>query len=400
MHPVLSIGIYLFMQLVILLLASHCLRCGAFLPQGSIAGKTILAALLLVFIVLSLLPVAGALLPESRLKFRLQGAGDIWLGFDIYFGGLLLILTFLAQILGRTAFHKEKGILFTGALGVSLCAGVILLVYGMIHAQHTILTEQDIVIEKDTDDLKDLKVVLIGDLHLSVNSHLSTISRMVEMINEQDADAVLIAGDIFTSSYEALENPEKYAAVLKEMKTRYGVYAVYGNHDVEETLFGGFPISPISQAFRTREMEDFFRDCGFTVLYDETVTIADDRVQITGRVDGEKAGDGTALRKSPSEVLGDVDREKPVIVLQHEPVEFEQLKEAGADLALCGHTHAGQIFPGNLIVPFFNENAYGFRNVAGLDTVVTSGIGYYGPPMRIGTNSEIMVLNIHFAQEL
>ena len=70
------------------------------------------------------------------------------------------------------------------------------------------------------------------------------------------------------------------------------------------------------------------------------------------------------------------------------------------DLQLSGHTHAGQIFPGNLIVPFFNENAYGFKNVAGLDTVVTSGIGYYGPPMRIGTNSEIMVLNIHFAQEL
>ena len=63
---------------------------------------------------------------------------------------------------------------------------------------------------------------------------------------------------------------------------------------------------------------------------------------------------------------------------------------------LCGHTHAGQIFPGNVIVPFFNENAYGYELIGGVDTVVTSGIGYYGPPMRVGTNSEIAVVNIHF----
>ena len=86
-----------------------------------------------------------------------------------------------------------------------------------------------------------------------------------------------------------------------------------------------------------------------------------------------------------------------MIVLQHEPVEFKKLKESGADLVLCGHTHAGQIFPGNLIVPFFNENAYGFKNVSGVDTIVTAGIGYYGPPMRVGTDSEITVVNIHFA---
>ena len=93
-----------------------------------------------------------------------------------------------------------------------------------------------------------------------------------------------------------------------------------------------------------------------------------------------------------------VDTSKPVVVLQHEPVEFEALKQNGADLAVCGHTHAGQIFPGNLIVPFFNENAYGYKVLGGLDTVVTSGIGYYGPPMRVGTDSEVMVLNLHFGE--
>jgi len=88
-----------------------------------------------------------------------------------------------------------------------------------------------------------------------------------------------------------------------------------------------------------------------------------------------------------------------VVVLEHEPKEFEALKAAGADLALCGHTHAGQMFPGNLVIPFFNENAWGYKRVHGLDTVVTAGVGYYGPPLRVGTDSEITVVNLTFKGE-
>ena len=89
----------------------------------------------------------------------------------------------------------------------------------------------------------------------------------------------------------------------------------------------------------------------------------------------------------------------PVLVLQHEPKEFEALRGAGADIALCGHTHAGQMFPGNLIVPFFNENAWGYKRLHELDTYVTAGVGYYGPPLRVGTDSEITVINLKFGGE-
>ena len=396
MHPVLSIGAYLIAQTITFWVAVWCTRhAGGPLLRGA-AGKVLFVSFLVIYIALLILPVLGAMLPDSRLKFDLQAAGNIWLGFDVYFSGLLLVLCLVCGIGHQLAARGRRAACAVPVLLISVIAALVLMIYGMIHAQHTVQKEYDVTIEKDAGALEELKVVLIADLHMSVNSQLSMIRSMVDQINTLGADVILIAGDIFSSSYEGLKDPDSYSAVLREMKSTYGTFAVYGNHDVEETLFGGFPISPISKAFRTKQMEQFFEDCAFQVLYDEVVTIADGAVQIAGRVDGEKAGDGTANRESPQQLLRDIDPAKPVIVLEHEPVEFAPLGENGADLVLCGHTHAGQIFPGNLVVPFFNENGYGYKELGGVDTIVTSGIGYYGPPMRVGTNSEITIVNVHF----
>ena len=395
MNPIISIGCYLLVQGFTVYQLNRCLYKNGLLPAFFSQNRPLHWAAMTVYFLLILLLVAGAMLPDSHLKFFLQGAGNIWLGFYAYFLPTFMILRVLSAIFGRgLAEHKDA--VRCGTVTGCVVFSAVILVYGMIHAQNTIVTVCDVNLEKDGGSMKDMKVVLLADLHLSVNSRLKTTQRMVELVNEQEPDLIVIAGDIFTSTYEGLKNPESYAQALRGMNAKYGVYAVYGNHDVEETLFGGFPVSPISEAFRTEQMEQFFKDCGFTVLYDDTVLLADGAVQLVGRVDGEKAGDGTADRMSASQVLAGIDPEKPVLVLEHEPIDFKALKENGADLALCGHTHAGQIFPGNLIVPFFNENAYGFKTVNGLDTIVTSGVGYYGPPMRVGTNSEVMVVNIHF----
>ena len=346
---------------------------------------------LTLFILLSLLPVAGAFLPNSPVKFALQAAGNVWLGFYLYFGLTLLALTGLVRLIRLVSANRLAKGWHGGILSLSLVVALALTGYGLVHAQDIRVYRYDIEVDKPGEDMK---LVLLGDLHLSVNSRLSTTQRMVELINAEQPDAVVIAGDIFTSSYDGLAHPEQYAEALRGIQSKYGVYAVYGNHDVEETLFGGFPISPISQAFRTAQMEQFFKDCNFTVLYDEVTDIGG--VQLAGRVDGEKAGDGTADRMTPAELLAGIDASRPVVVLEHEPKQFQALKDAGADVALAGHTHAGQVFPGNLVVPFFNENAWGYAKLHGLHTVVTAGVGYYGPPMRVGTDSEVSVVNLKF----
>ena len=395
MNPVITVGVYL---TAVVLAFTQAETWFAGIGRSRFiraAGKILPAAAVL----LALLPVAGAFLPDGNIKYNLQAAGNIWLGYFVYMFMVMLaveIILLAVMIVKRRNRKIRPAFLFFPVVIIP----AVITVYGMIHAQDIHINHYSVTIDKEAGDLDEMKIVLIGDLHISVNSRPSTIRRMVEKINAEEPDLVVVSGDIFTSSYGGMRTPEVYAGILRDIRAEEGVYAVYGNHDVEETLFGGFPVTPISMAFRTKEMEQFFADAGFHVLYDECVTVGDGNILLAGRADGEKAGDGSAVRLSPSALLDGADRDMPCIVLQHEPVEFQALKEAGADLALCGHTHNGQIFPGNLMVPFFNENAYGYKKVSGLDTIVTSGIGYYGPPMRVGTDAEIVILHLRFGGQV
>ena len=350
---------------------------------------------LIPYTLLSLLPLADLLLPDASIKYVLQAAGNIWLGFILYYGLLLAVLLLAGRVVRLFRGKRSKGHPGT-ILCLSLVLALVIFSYGLAHAQQTRVVSYELALDKPAaNGEKDMTLILIADLHLGVNSQPATTERMVELINAERPDAVVIAGDIFSSSSQGLAHPERYAQALRSIESQYGVYAVYGNHDVEEQLLGGFPIEPVSKAIRSQAMEAFFAACGFTTLADESVTLPNG-VQLFGRIDGEKAGDGTTDRLAPEELLAGADEGAPILVLQHEPIEFRALAAAGADLALCGHTHAGQAFPGNLIVPFFNENAWGYKAVDGMDTIVTAGVGYYGPPLRVGTDSEVTVIHLNF----
>lgn len=100
-------------------------------------------------------------------------------------------------------------------------------------------------------------------------------------------------------------------------------------------------------------------------------------------------------RKSIQELMEGVDNSYPVILLNHQPEDYEVARLAGVDLVLSGHTHNGQIFPGNLVVSLFNEMGYGRRDLGNMTIIVSSGMGTWGFPLRVGTNSEIVLLNLY-----
>ena len=83
--------------------------------------------------------------------------------------------------------------------------------------------------------------------------------------------------------------------------------------------------------------------------------------------------------------------------MDHEPKELKQLSEAGADLDLSGHTHDGQIFPGNLVTGMMWENSCGYKKIGNMNSVVTSGAGVWGPPLRVGTKSEVCQITVRFS---
>ena len=93
-----------------------------------------------------------------------------------------------------------------------------------------------------------------------------------------------------------------------------------------------------------------------------------------------------------------MDKNKPIIVLDHQPKELQELADAGVDIDLCGHTHDGQMFPGNLTIKLMWENACGYLQKGKMHNIVTSGVGLFGPNMRVGTKAEICPITIHFAK--
>ena len=219
---------------------------------------------------------------------------------------------------------------------------------------------------------------------------------MVEKINAENADLVVIAGDIFDNEWEAVQEPARMAKILRGIKSRYGVYACYGNHDIEEPILAGFTFRQSAPKASSPEMDAFLTAAGIRLLRDEGVLI-EDSFYLYGRADARRPGAGITKRETPREITANMDKSKLIIVLDHQPRELAALAAAGVDLDLCGHTHDGQMFPGNLVVRPFWENFYGYLKKGDMHNIVTSGVGLFGPNMRVGTKAEICPITVHFA---
>ncbi|MDO5416038.1 MAG: metallophosphoesterase [Lachnospiraceae bacterium] len=342
------------------------------------------------------------LVPPSMLRRILKLISNYWLGTLLYI--LLTVFTADAvrRVLKQAAFWKKEllfsrtGFVVSGAV----CLAVILTLSaaGIIGAGRIRTTDYHVTIEKDGGSLKSLRMVLVADLHLGYSIGSWHMEQMVARINEQKPDVVVIAGDIFDNEYEALDNPERLERILSGIQSRYGVYACYGNHDIQEKILAGFTFSGKGKKMSSPEMDDFLKAANIRLLRDEAVLLADS-VYLYGRPDYERPGRGIEKRRSPAELMAGLEESKPVIVLDHEPRELEELAEAGVDLDLCGHTHDGQMFPANLVTRLFWENSYGYLKKGNMQNIVTSGIGVFGPGMRVGTKSEICRIDVEFTSD-
>ena len=343
--------------------------------------------------------VTAFFMPQCSLKRTVKLIGNYWLGFTLYMAFVIIIADLLRLLLKRSKrvdqqkLRSRRTFVINGAVCMALILGIG--IYGIVNARIVHTTPYEITIDKDGGNFQDMKVVLVADLHLGYNIGVSQITKMVDKINAEDPDLVVIAGDIFDNEYEALEDPDALIALFRQIRSRYGIYACYGNHDINEKILAGFTFSSKNKKESDPRMDEFLQLAGVQLLRDEAVLI-NDSVYLYGRPDAEKVGRGISRRKTPKELVNGMDLKKPVIVLDHEPRQLEELNQAGVDLDLCGHTHDGQLFPGNITIHLFWKNPYGYRKVGNAHQIVTSGVGLFGPNMRVGTKAEIVVVNVDF----
>lgn len=396
MKLIIMMAIYLAVELLGLAILYGPLR-KCLDPEHRHAGRAVIPVVIIGIIFL--FPMIGALVPDGPVCWFFQKWGNVTIGYLIYFFGTLLIVRIIELIINivrRIRSGKWQGTSRkTSAimLSVIFVLAVVLNVAGFAQSHDVKTTFYELPKETLGQD-QPLRIVLIGDTHIGVNSTPQLYRDMVERINEQDPDIVLVAGDIVTSSYGAMRDPDTYSSIISGIRAKTGKYVVYGNHDVEEPLLGGFTYIGAENAHRHPEMEKFISSCDWTLLRDEVIRIPElNGLCIAGRRDESRPGDGVKERASLAELMEGTDPDDPILLLQHEPTDLEELDKYGIDLSVSGHTHDGQIFPGNIFSRIKGPQSYGLKKWGDADTIVTSGVGYYGPPIRVATISEIVVID-------
>lgn len=352
-----------------------------------------------VYLFMALSPVIAFLLPKSAVAIVIRRISTYWIGIMLY--SLLYVVLFdLLRLIAKHTKLKNTLLFSRGSVisigSVVVACAVATCLYGIFNARNIKVNEYSVTVNKSCGSDKHLKAVLVADLHMGYAIGVDHITNMVEKINEQNADIVIIAGDIFDNSYDGMDDPEGIKAQLKSIKSKYGVYAVYGNHDIDEKILMGFTFDWGGKQLNSEKMTNFIKECDIKLINDESVLI-NDEFYLVGRRDTDKPGTEDGTRAEISELTKDLDKTKPIFVLSHEPDELQKTADAGADIDFSGHTHDGQLFPGNLTIGLFWENPCGMIKKDNMYSIVTSGVGVYGTFMRVGTDAEICSVDIDFA---
>jgi len=343
--------------------------------------------------------VIGFFMQESPVKRILMRLGTQWIGILGIIVMVLIVVKIIYAIARRTPLRESVFFSVSGhrLIGTGVIILIFILVFiGSVHANALKVVHYTI----ETDKVLpggSIKVALAADWHLGYAVGEEQMGQMVDKINAENVDLVCFAGDYFDNSYTAIENPEAIEEHLKTIKSTYGVYGCMGNHDINEAILAGFTFKTDQEKTVDPNFETFLEASGIQILSDEK-TIPVEGVVLVGRKDPERAEKMNTTRESAAEVLQGIDPEDYCIVLDHEPKELEALADNGANLDLGGHVHDGQTFPGNILAHIVWENPLGVEKVEQMYSIVTAGVGTWGPKMRLGTDADLTIIEIQSTQ--
>lgn len=312
------------------------------------------------------------------------GIGAIWFAFFVYFILLLLGLDIIR--LFNSFFHFFPKYIYNNyentkkitAIIVIALAGLIVFL-GNLNKRDITIKNLNLTLPKGNGKFNELNVVMASDLHLSTIDGERLLSKIIDKINSVNPDIVFFGGDIVDDKAMILKD-RGIGESFKRLNPKYGIYSITGNHEY---------INGVEPSVK------FMEDYGMKVLRDEYELI-DSSFYLVGREDVVMKQFTGKARKTLEEIISPFNSDHPKILLDHTPVRLEQAEKNGIDLQFSGHTHHGQIWPGNIITNMIYELSWGYLEKGKTKYYVSSGAGTWGPPVRTGSKSEIVNIKITF----
>ena len=322
------------------------------------------------------------ILPINIVRF-LWLMGSTWMVFIFYMTLMWLIIDLVLYlnrkkpVLGSyfNNHPRNSGAVFFTVTTLSIVA---IMYIGNQKFKNPVVTKQEITINKSAGDISSMRIAMISDLHLGYLIDKRYAKRYVDLIMEQNPDLVVFVGDIVDAEIEPLVNQRIHQEFIR-LTPPLGVYGCTGNHEFRYQA--------------EAKINWVQNDANIKMIRDSAVLI-DNSFYLIGREDyvySQRADLKTIIEEQ------NIDTSMPMIVLNHTPDNLDEEMENGADIALYGHTHDGQIFPFNILTLMIFEVSSGYKQKGDTHVFVSSGVGLSGPQYRIGTKSEIVVLDVTFS---
>lgn len=311
-----------------------------------------------------------------RIAAILETVSGYLLPFFLYMFLLLLladILLFINLAFRLVSREKLKNAIYRKRLFIGMIiSSVLIVLYGIINFNTIRVTRYKVETEKRNNTKEKLRIAFVSDFHLNEKTPKRFVNHYIKKIKELDPDIMLYGGDILEGRGEGLKMPT-FEKMFREITPVYGSFGVLGNHD----------------RLRNNDHNNFFKRAGIILLRD-SVVFPGGCIAVAGRRDTRD------VRMNIDELVASVPEGTPLIVIDHRPVDNDQISMTSTDIAFSGHTHHGQMFPINLITTNVYELSYGHMKKRNTHFIVSSGIRLWGPPVRTVAKSEIVVVDLIF----